>query len=193
MESNGESRAGPAGVDHVPRAPRLHAVALRRPSGSGLKSRPQDRLCGPRYSFGARMQAAPHPAADGSLLLLREPIAELRADVRERVADVLERVAHALRVVVLRRARLVAQGRLLAAPDVRAVLDAVVLAAADPRQQLVRAADRHRMRDVEVHQQAREPLDPRALLVVVEALLHEGVEVELVDRLAAGDRHERAA
>src|SRR5204863_6059728 len=82
---------------------------------------------------------------DGSLLLAREPLPELVADVAERVADVLERVAHARRVVLLRGAGLVAQGRLLAAADVLAVLDAVVVAAAYPGEELVRAADRHRV------------------------------------------------
>src|SRR5713226_2749035 len=40
----GESAAGPAGLDHLPQAPRLSAIALRWLSGLGLKSCPQGQL-----------------------------------------------------------------------------------------------------------------------------------------------------
>src|SRR5215218_11020260 len=122
------------------------------------------------------------PRKRGSRALLRQPVAELLADVVQRVADVLERIAHALAVVALGRLGLLAQRRLLAAAQVRAVRDAVVVAAAHPGEELVRAAHGHRVGDVELHEQARQPLEPGALLVVVEALLHERVEVELLDR-----------
>src|SRR3954469_12889477 len=92
-------------------------------------------------------------------LVLRQPVAKLLADVVDRVADVLERFADAARVVVLRGGGLVAERRLLVAGGALAVLDAVVLAAAHPAQQLVRATHRHRVRDVEVHEHPRQALE----------------------------------
>jgi hypothetical protein len=43
-DHTGESAAGPAGLDHLPQAPRLGAIALRWLSGLGLKSCPQGQL-----------------------------------------------------------------------------------------------------------------------------------------------------
>src|SRR4051794_3199710 len=83
-------------VDMFPQTPHIESVALL------------DRTYRPRPALLPRA---------------REPVAELPAHVAERVAHVLERVAHALAVVVLRRLGLRAQRGLVAAADVRAVLD----------------------------------------------------------------------
>src|SRR5215218_5191954 len=118
------SRSCPAGS--APRHSRASAAfgpgAEVLPNGVG--SRSTLLLCGGRAKA----------ARDRLLLLAREPLPELLADVVERIADVLERVAHAAGIVLLGRPGLVAQRRLLAAADVRAVLDAVVVAAAHPVQ-----------------------------------------------------------
>ena len=64
---------------------------------------------GRRASDAARGRARPALL----LLLLRQPVRQLRADVVDRPADVLERVAHPGGVEVLRRARLVGTKRYL--------------------------------------------------------------------------------
>jgi hypothetical protein len=58
-DQTGDSAAAPAGVDHLPRAPRLSAIALRWLSGSGLKSCPQGQQLQYRsYSPSARCTTA---------------------------------------------------------------------------------------------------------------------------------------
>ena len=52
-ETRRANQAGPAGLDHCPQAPRLGTNALRRLSGSGLKSCPRSQLDRPRYSHFA--------------------------------------------------------------------------------------------------------------------------------------------
>src|SRR3954470_7264182 len=131
--------------------------------------------------------------AGWALADLLEPVAELLADVGDGFPGGAERAPHALGVVLARGARLLARRRFLAATDVLAVDDAVVLALADPLQQLVGATDRHRVGEVEVEQQPRQPLEAAAALGVLEALRHERIEVELVGGLAGGKGHQHAA
>src|SRR3954468_5283302 len=71
----------------------------------------------------------------------------------------VERAAHALAVVRRRGVALLAQRRLLAAAHVLAAHDPVVVAVADPVEQLAHALDRERVGDLEVLEQPREPLD----------------------------------
>src|SRR5215204_4165766 len=95
---------------------------------------------------------------------LLEPVRELLADLVDRQARFVERPLHALAVVGGGTVGLVAQGRLVAAPQVLAADDPVVLAAADPCQQLADALDRQGVGDLEVLEEPRQPLEPRALL-----------------------------
>src|SRR4051812_47005541 len=98
-----------------------------------------------RSPRGAVACCRPLPAAG----LLLEPVAQRLADVVARLAGGLDRVLHAPGVVRRGGLGLLAGSRLLAAARVLAVDDAVVGARADPREQLVRAADGQRVAEVE--------------------------------------------
>src|SRR5215210_6268820 len=97
---------------------------------------------------------------------LLQPVGELVADLADRRPRLLERAPHALAVVRRGAVRLVAQGRLLADPQVVAPHDPVVLAPADPLEELADAPDRQRVRHLEVLEEPREAVDARALLLV---------------------------
>src|SRR3954469_6689127 len=108
-------------------------------------------------------------------LALLEPRRKLLADVRDRRAGLLEGALHAVAVVRPRALALVLERRLLAAPQIVAADDPVVVALAHPVEQLADALDRQRVRDLQVLQQPRQAVEPGAGLRVVHALLDEGV------------------
>src|SRR5215207_9643837 len=97
-------------------------------------------------------------SAFGPLPLL-EPVRELLPRLGDGVARLLERALHPLAVVRGGAVALLAQRWLFAAAQVVAADDAVVVAGLHPVEQLAHPLDRQRMGDLQILEQAREPLE----------------------------------
>src|SRR4051794_20112313 len=168
-----------------PKSTASSAVAARAPppisaTSSFSESGPREFAIATSWPAPAKSRAVvppmlPEPMipirTSGTLLpsvpVLREPVRQLLSHVGERLAGVLESVAHAVPVVRARGLRLLANGVLLAAPQVLAADDVVVVALAHPRQQLVHAPDGERVGEPQLEEQPREAVHPAALLRVL--------------------------